>query len=306
MSVEYGNLPFKEQIKFFRGKINLPTEAWTEIWEGMHSRAFVVAGAKKEALLVDLNAAIDKVISEGGTLREFRKDFDALVERHGWVYNGGRNWRTRVIYDTNLRQSYSAGREAQMADPELRKLRPYGLYRHGGSQEPRPEHLALDGTVLPLDDPFWEIWTPQNGWGCSCQKFMVSDADVERMGLKVSESAPKIETETVTVGKRGPHPRTVTVPKGIDPGFAYNPGTAAWGKQLAQEVMDGWRDQKASAWTTLTPGTWATFGRPQTIPIDKAVASAGVSVGDKARLKQLITEQLGGMRRCFGCLADFR
>jgi uncharacterized protein with gpF-like domain len=119
----------------------------------------------REDLLADLRGAIDKAISSGTPLAEFRKDFDALVDKHGWTYNGGRNWRTRVIYDTNLRQSYNAGRERQMADPELRKIRPYGLYRHGHSIVPRQEHLAWDGIVLPLDHPWWQTHTPSNGWG---------------------------------------------------------------------------------------------------------------------------------------------
>jgi hypothetical protein len=167
---------------------------------------------------------VDKAIAEGTTLEEFRRDFDEIVERRGWSYTGGRNWRTRVIFETNLRQSYNAGREAQMADPELRQRRPYGLYRHGGSEDPRPEHLAWDGLVLPLDDPWWDTHTPQNGWGCKCKKRMVSEADARRMGLDVAQSAPPVEWEEKTVGVRGPSPRTVKVPHGIDPGFEYRPG----------------------------------------------------------------------------------
>jgi uncharacterized protein with gpF-like domain len=162
---KYGSLPFAEQIDFFKQKVNLPTESWTDLWQGMHARAFVVAGAMREGLLIDLRGAVDKAINKGTTLAEFRKDFDALVEKNGWTYNGGRNWRTQVIYDTNLRQSYNTGREKQMADPELRKLRPYGLYKHGDSIVPRPEHLAWNNTVLPLDDPWWATHTPSNGWG---------------------------------------------------------------------------------------------------------------------------------------------
>ncbi|PLX49126.1 MAG: hypothetical protein C0613_08365 [Desulfobulbaceae bacterium] len=228
MATKYGSLPFAQQIEFFRQKITMPTQSWTDLWHGMHDRAFVVAGAMRDDLLADLRSAVDKAISKGTTLAEFRKDFDALVERHGWTYNGGRNWRTRVIYDTNLRQSYNAGREAQMMDPELRKARPYGLYKHGGSLSPRQEHLAWDGTVLPLDDPWWQTHTPSNGWGCHCLKFMVSDRDVERMGLRVATEAPPMNYHEVTVGQRGPTPRTVMVPEGIDPGFAYNPGTSGW------------------------------------------------------------------------------
>jgi len=223
-SVKYGSLPFKKQIEFFQKKLAMPTKTWTDIYAGEHDHAFMVAGAAKMAIVEDFQRTIGDMIENGKTIADFRKEFDAIVERHGWAYKGGRNWRTRVIYETNLRQSYHAGREAQMADPELRKARPYGLYRHGGSEDPRPEHLELDGTVLPLDDEFWDTWSPQNGWGCTCKKYMVSDQDLARLKLKVSERPPVVETETKTIGIRGPNPRTVTVPKGIDPGFEHRPG----------------------------------------------------------------------------------
>jgi len=223
-SVPQGRRPFKQQIEFFRNKVSVPTAAWTDIFGHEHDTAFMVAGAAKADLLGDLRGAIDRAISEGRTLEDFRKDFDDIVARTGWAFNGGRNWRTRVIYETNLRQSYHAGREAQMADPDLRRRRPFGLYRHGGSDEPRPEHLALDGTAVPLDDPFWDEWTPMNGWGCSCKKFMISRAEADRLGLTVQDPGPRPPRETVTVGTRGPSPRTVDVPQGIDPGFAHRPG----------------------------------------------------------------------------------
>ena len=39
----------------------------------------------------------------------------------GWA-NGGRNWRTRVIFETNLRTSYAAGRWQQLQRIEIRAL----------------------------------------------------------------------------------------------------------------------------------------------------------------------------------------
>ena len=224
MAVSHGSLPFPEQIDFFRRKVNLPTRAWTDIYSVEHDWAFVVAGAAKRTLLADLRGAVEKAITDGMTLEQFRMDFDQVVARHGWQYKGSRGWRTRTIFETNLRQSYNAGREAQMADPELRKRRPYGLYRHGDSRHPRPQHLAWDGLVLPLDDPFWSTHSPQNGWGCKCKKFMLSERDVQRLGLQVGQ-APAIEYEERVIGQNSPNgPRTVRVPKGIDPGFEYAPG----------------------------------------------------------------------------------
>ncbi|MBV4522182.1 hypothetical protein KVG88_19155 [Pseudomonas sp. SWRI74] len=224
MAVSHGSLPFKEQIDYFKGKVNLPTRAWTDIYNAEHDYAFVVAGAVKRDLLADLRGAVEKSIATGTTLEQFRKDFDQVVGKHGWQYRGERGWRTNVIWETNLRQSYNAGREQQMADPELRKRRPYGLYRHGDSAHPRPMHLSWNGTTLPLDDAWWSTHTPQNGWGCKCKKFMLSARDVERQGLKIGP-APEIEWEDRVIGKNSPEgPRTVRVPKGIDPGFEYAPG----------------------------------------------------------------------------------
>lgn len=224
MAISYGSLPFSEQVAFFQSKLELPTTSWADIYTVEHDHAFVVAGAAKRELLSDLRNAVERSISIGTTLEQFRKDFDEIVSKHGWQHQGERGWRTNVIWETNLRQSYNAGREAQMADPELRKRRPYGIYRHGDSAHPRPMHLAWNGTTLPLDDPWWVTHTPQNGWGCKCKKFMASARDIERQGLTIGP-APTIEWEDRVIGKNSPNgPRTVRVPKGIDPGFEYAPG----------------------------------------------------------------------------------
>ncbi|WP_018169100.1 PBECR2 nuclease fold domain-containing protein [Thioalkalivibrio sp. ALMg9] len=221
---EYGSLPFNEQIDYLREKAAMPSRAWTDVYGREHDHAFTVAGASRMAIVEDFQRSIQDMIDNGQTIADFRRDFDDIVQRHGWSYRGARGWRTRVIYETNLLQSYHAGREAQMADPELRAQRPYGLYRHGGSEDPREEHLAHDGRVVPLDDPWWDVWSPRNGWGCKCKKYAISAEEAERRGLTVSEQGPAIETETRTVGVNGPNPRTVEVPKGIDPGFEHRPG----------------------------------------------------------------------------------
>lgn len=253
MAVSHGSLPFQEQIDFFRGKTSLPTRAWADVYKEEHDWAFVVAGASKRDLLTDLRGSVEKAIAGGGTLEQFRKDFDQVVAKHGWQYNGGRGWRTRVIYETNLRQSYNAGREAQMADPELRKARPYGLYRHGDSAHPRPMHLSWNGTVLPLDDPWWSTHSPQNGWGCKCKKFMVSQRDVERQGLKVGP-APAIEYEEKVVGMNSPlGPRSVRVPVGIDPGFDYAPGQSRLSGAVPQIREPGQKVEPAPGVPSRTP-----------------------------------------------------
>lgn len=217
----YQDLPFEEAIAFFRQKLNLPTATWTDIWQAMHTRAFVVAGAIKADLIQDLRDAIDSAIAQGTTLQTFRKEFDAIVARHGWSYKGGRNWRTRVILETNIRTAYAAGRWQQMTDPDLLKLRPYLLYRHGDSRNPRPHHLAWDGLVLPADDPWWRTHYPPNGWGCKCRVFSITRRELRAMGKTGPDTTPDEGAYQWKDKKTG---QVHTVPAGIDPGWDYNVG----------------------------------------------------------------------------------
>ncbi len=70
MVPRYASLPFSEAIQFFREKTDLPTRAWTDIWQEQHDHAFVVAGAMKRELLTDLRGAVDSAISGGTTLQK--------------------------------------------------------------------------------------------------------------------------------------------------------------------------------------------------------------------------------------------
>jgi len=238
VAARFGSLPFREQIAYFRGKQNIGTRAWTDISQEQHDHAFVVAGAMKKELLHDLRGAVDQVIEDGMTLEQFRAEFDDIVARHGWQYKGGRNWRSRVIYETNLRTSYQAGRFAQLTDPDLVSRRPFWMYIHSDLvAQPRQEHLTWDGLVLRHDDPWWSTHYPPNGWGCKCRVRPLSERQLTRLGKSGPDTAPPVEMETKRVGTRGPTPRTVSVPKGIDPGWAHTPGRS-WTASMTPEQLD--------------------------------------------------------------------
>lgn len=212
---EYGSLPFAEQIAFFRGKLNVPTARWNDLWQEAHDAGFMVAGAAKADLLDDLRAAVDKAISQGTTLEEFRRDFDSIVRDRGWTgWTGsesaaGTAWRTRVIYATNLRSSYAAGRYQQLQ--AIKHRRPFWRYRHNETVlTPRQDHLAWDGLILPADDPWWQTHYPPNGFGCRCRIESLSQSDLDRMGKDGADQAPTQPGDTTS----------------IDPGWAYAPGAS--------------------------------------------------------------------------------
>ncbi|ELR65858.1 mu-like prophage Flumu F protein [Photobacterium marinum] len=236
MPVQYGSLPFNEQIAYFRQKANVPTERWADLWKNAHDRGFMVAGATKDDLLADFRLAIDKAIAEGKSLNWFKQQFNDIVARHGWEpyasgKSGSASWRAQVIYETNIRQSYTAGREQQIQ--QVKNRRPYGIYKHSGAEHPRHDHLSWNNLVIPLDDPWWDTHTPINGYGCKCKKLTASERDLKRLGLKVT-AAPRVTTYEWIDKVTG---EVHQIPKGIDPGFDYTPKSSAELTEKTQAVV---------------------------------------------------------------------
>jgi SPP1 gp7 family putative phage head morphogenesis protein len=233
-TVQGRDVPFREAIDYFRQKVDLPTERWTDLWEGMHARAFVVAGATKDGLVAELRAAVDKALADGGTLARFRQEFDGIVERHGWAHTGSRGFRSRVIFETNLRTAYAAGRWQQIE----RNAKAFPYLRYVGTLDDRirPVHRRWHGTILPWDHAWWRTHYPPNGWGCRCTVIPLTRSQMERRGWTVSEAPPlNIVPQAVRIdGKLV----TVPTPAGIDPGWAYNPGIAAWGTSQQAVLME--------------------------------------------------------------------
>ncbi|EEA7822517.1 hypothetical protein TP51_002487 [Salmonella enterica subsp. enterica] len=216
-------LPFMEQIGFLKQKVNVKTESWTDVYGPEHDTQFMVAGVNRDDLLADIRRAVER-IPQGQTLAGFRKELSGLIARYGWSFNGDFNWRSRIIYETNLRTSYMAGRFAQLM--AIRGTHPYWRYVHSDAVEhPRQLHLDWDGLVLRWDDPWWEAHFPVNAWGCQCGVEALTEDDLRATGRTGPDTAPPVNYVTRVIGQRSPGgPRTVIVPEGIDPGFEYTPG----------------------------------------------------------------------------------
>lgn len=296
MSTKAKSLPFKEAIDHFKGKVNLSTEAWTDLWEGMHARAFVVAGAMKDDLLCDFHSAITKALEEGTTLNDFRRQFDTIVERHGWSYNGSRGWRSRTIYDTNLRQAHMTGRWKQVQGNKA--LFPYLRYvpLTGGNR--RQQHQAWRNTVLPVDHPWWDTHYPMNGWGCKCTVVSMTEGELKRQGLSVSDD-PATEMEKHTI-KTPDGEETVFVPKGVAPGFAYNPGKADMGRLYSE--ADKKRLQECGEWKkweSLTKGDWKTAGAGERLPVDTPQAKIAEKLSKPEEVTTALEYILGGPEKLY-------
>lgn len=232
-TASWGSLPFEEAIKFFLKKLNLPTATWDEIWAAEHTRSFTVAGATDEDLLQELREAVAKGINDGTTLEEFRKDFEGIVDKYDWGPAAGTPEfarRSQVIFQTNLSVAYSAGRWQQQTDPAVVAVYPFLRYLASTSVTPRPEHMIWYNLILPASDPWWETHYPPNDWGCGCGAESVDEeeaaeltAQFEGTHFEVRREAPPVVMETWTNPRTG---EDVEHPRGVGPGWDYNPGAA--------------------------------------------------------------------------------
>ncbi|GAN35002.1 MAG: hypothetical protein DYG83_17765 [Candidatus Brocadia sp. AMX2] len=190
-----------------------------------------------------------------------------------------------------MRVAYAAGNYQQMM--AVGGERPYWRYVGGLSETPRPLHLKWSGTVLPADDPWWNTHYPPNDWGCKCEVVSQTQEEIDSLrkeGMKISTERPD-DGAYQWADKNG---NTHTIPNGIGPGWAYNPGKTAWGETLSEDVMDTWRTQGAKAWERLTPGDWESYGSPEKVPLHAPVASLDYTISKTIEGMELATEKILG------------
>ena len=206
-------VPPKEAIEYFRGKGIQPGFSYLDVWREEHAFAFTVAREMRLDVLADIRDGLDKALAKGETFETWRKQLQPNFEAWGW--DGDSRHRLRTIYLTNMRVARAAGHWHRVQ--RTKADRPYLMYRIGPSNVHRPLHVEWNGVILPVDDSFWGTHYPPNGWGCKCYVRQLSARQAEALGGVTARPDMSPEEHEVR-GER------VFVPKGIDPGWDFNPG----------------------------------------------------------------------------------
>ncbi|WP_330146953.1 phage minor head protein [Shewanella oncorhynchi] len=239
-----------DAVAYFRAKGFAISDDWQDVWTRAHARAFTVAKATQMDVLTAIRNEVDAALSQGLTAKQFQANLKPQLEKLGWwgkkEVDGrevqlGSPYRLNTIYRQNLQTAYMAGRYRRMLSRT--KTHPYWQYVAIDDGQTRPAHARLRGKVFRFDDPIWDIIYPPNGWGCRCRVRALTEAQVKAMGITVENGEgyiQRFDTETVARGTGEvltvPHAR-IDLPDGSsmspDLGWAYSPGEAAFGTDVA-------------------------------------------------------------------------
>jgi hypothetical protein len=92
----------------------------------------------------------------------------------------------------------------------------------------RPAHLAMDGIIRPVDDPFWNTHAPLNGYRCRCRLISLSEGQAQaRSGADTkNQKYYGPEGQEIPQVQGGHGLNKVIDEEGMKPdkGFDYNPG----------------------------------------------------------------------------------
>ncbi len=278
------DLPPREAMEFFRAKGFATGFAWQDVWQQEHDAAFTVAKMMDVDLLRDVRSAVDKALADGQTFQQFREGIEGRLMEAGWwgraemvdPANGekrlvelGSPRRLRTVFNVNMQSAYAAG--AWQQSQATKASAPFLMYDAVDDEATREEHARWDGTVLPMDDAWWQQHTPPNGWNCRCSVVQLSAAQVRELGLEVAEKAPASKEREYTNPRTG---EVSMVPEGVDPGWAYSPGASRAGRavtQLANKAAEAPPEIGAAAMKALSPAEAQAFDAEHAAWIDEVM-----------------------------------
>jgi SPP1 gp7 family putative phage head morphogenesis protein len=295
---------------FEQRKLLQPSFRWQDVWQEEHTRALAVAGVQRLDVLQVFEEAFKTKFAQGGTLADFAKAVRPELAAKGFwgdveitdpATGESRitrfdNRRLQLIYDVNVRQSYAAGQWARIERNKARM--PFIIYRTMDDDRVRPEHAAWNNLVLPVDHPFWQAHFPPCGWRCRCKAFALDQAGIDRLkaaGKVLQFDAPPEQLINYVNPRTG---EVAAVPKGIDPGFAYNPGKARDEQLHEQTLRKAWAASPLSGAVAVAQ---ATFARPEMITA--ATAQFGQWAGRISQAVEAGSFQRGGVLQAVTALS---
>ena len=163
MEDDFSPAPHLEAAALITGKPVVAKQVFNQLLPELKARAFTVAGIESANAQQRIRDAVAAVPLGSQTWDESKRQ---IVDELDPYLGDGADYRAELVLRVNSFQAYSSSiYGVAQADDDTTHLQ----YLHGECKVPTPSHLALNGVVLPKDDPFWDDHTgPWGHLGCVC------------------------------------------------------------------------------------------------------------------------------------------
>lgn len=154
--------PHEEAIALIKGKAAVTRDVFDGMLPELRARAFTVTGVEGANVLQRVRDLIAELPQ--GTVWDKAKS--NIVDELSPFLGDGAERRAEILLRTHAFQAFQASnwRVAQ-EDEDTTHLQ----YLATEDDNVRDSHLALNGLILPKNDPFWEKHFPPWEWGCRCR-----------------------------------------------------------------------------------------------------------------------------------------
>lgn len=161
MDVSLEPRPHEEAAALIRGKSLVSREVFDGLLPELRGRAFTVTGLQGADVLQRVRESVASLPegvwdeAKGDIVKELEpflgdgadRRAETLLRTHGFEAFQAANWRVAQEDADTTHLQYLATEDSHVRDT----------------------HLALNGIVLPKDDPFWQDHYPPWEWGCRCR-----------------------------------------------------------------------------------------------------------------------------------------
>lgn len=160
-----------------------PDIAWdspdNDMMAYINANLHAFGAAKSYAQMIEMR---DELTDGNGNLRsftEFRKATEPIIGKYveNWLLT---EWNQAIV-------SGQAAREWQSIEAD-QDIYPFLRYKAVLDARVRPEHAALNNTVLSVDSAFWNQYYPPNGWNCRCYAEKITAQEANGQVSNLDES----------------------------------------------------------------------------------------------------------------------
>jgi len=181
---------YQEAIDSVRKRVPVPRAVWNTMQTEEREHAFTVSQVTRTQVLQQVLDAIDKAVTTGTTIGDFRDEVaDKLIDQWGGEIPG----RIENIFRTNIGASYAEGRHAINSAPAVKEARPYWRYNDTDNDRECETCHNCHGVILPADHPWWLTHHPLLHYCCCCEVDALSPDEAAEEG--VDDEGPEVDVD---------------------------------------------------------------------------------------------------------------